>query len=282
MPVIGTNTAANTAIAYLNQNSAAESSALAKISSGSNITSASDDAAGLAISTTMKSDIAVLQQAATNTTNGESVLNTADGALSNISDVLTRMNALAASAQSGSSDASSLSDIQTEFSALATEVSNIATQTTFNGQSLLSTTNTDGTTSQFTSGSGATFLTGTSSSDTISVKLSDLTSMISGLSSLDVTTATGAAAAMTTLTSDIQSISSDRASVGAQLEQLQYTGDTISTSVTNLQSANSAIADVDLSSEQTTYTNEQTLTSAAVTALSEANAMQSELLKVLQ
>ncbi|MGA0601202.1 flagellin [Caulobacter sp. KR2-114] len=282
MPTISTNIAANTALAYLNQNSAAESAALAKISSGSNLTSAANDAAGLAISTNMKSDLAVLQQAATNTTNGESVLNTADGALSNISDVLTRMKALAAQAQSGSSDASSLSDIQTEFSALATEISNIATQTTFNGQALLSTTNADGTTSAFTSTLGATFLTGTSSSDTISVKLSDLTSMITALKGLDVTTGTGATTAMSTLTTDIQSISTDRASVGAQLEQLQYTGDTISTSITNLQSASSAISDVDLSAEQTTYTNEQTLTSAAVSALTEANAMQGELLKVLQ
>ncbi len=282
MSVIGTNIAANTALAYLNKNSAAESSALAKISSGSNITSASDDAAGLAISSNMKSDIAVLQEAATNTTNGESVLNTADGALSNISDVLTRMKALATEAQSGSSDASSLSDIQTEFTALATEVSNIATQTTFNGQSLLSTTNSDGTTSSFTSTSGATFMTGTSSSDTIAVKLTDLTSMISALSSLDVSSASGASAAMDTLTTDIQSVSTQRASVGASLEQLQYTGDVISTSITNLQAANSAISDVDLSAEQTNYTNEQTLTSAAVTALTEANQMQTELLKVLQ
>ena len=282
MPVIGTNTAANTALAYLNHNSAAESSALAKISSGSKITSAAADAAGLAISTTMKSDIAVLQQAATNATNGESVLTTADGALSNISDVLTRMKSLAAQAQPGSSDSSSLSDIQTEFSALASEVSNIASQTTFNGQSLLGTTNADGTTSAFTSGTGATFLTGTSSSDTISIKLTDLTSMITALSSLNVSTASGATSAMSTLTTDIQSISTQRASVGAQLEQLQYTGATITTSITNLQSASSAISDVDLSSEQVNYTNEQTLTSAAVTALTEANAMQSQLLKVLQ
>jgi flagellin len=282
MPAISTNVTANSANYYLNLNTAAESQALEEISSGSKITSAASDASGLAISTNMNSDAAVLEQASTNVTNGESVLNTADGALSNISDVLTRMKALAAEAQSGSSDASSLADIQTEFSALATEVANISTQTTFNGQSLLSTTNSDGTTSAFTSSSGASFLVGTDASDTITIQLSDLSSMATALSSLDVSTASGASAAMTALTTDIQSISTDRASVGAQLEQLQYTGDTISTSITNLQSASSAITDVDLSAEQTTYTNESTLTSAAVSALTEANQMQSELLKVLQ
>jgi flagellin len=282
MPAISTNVTANSANYYLNLNTAAESQALEEISSGSKITSAASDASGLAISTNMNSDAAVLEQASTNVTNGESVLNTADGALSNISDVLTRMKALAAEAQSGSSDASSLADIQTEFSALATEVANISTQTTFNGQSLLSTTNSDGTTSAFTSSSGASFLVGTDASDTITIQLSDLSAMATALSSLDVSTASGASAAMTALTTDIQSISTDRASVGAQLEQLQYTGDTISTSITNLQSASSAITDVDLSAEQTTYTNESTLTSAAVSALTEANQMQSELLKVLQ
>jgi len=70
--------------------------------------------------------------------------------------------------------------------------------------------------------------------------------------------------------------------VGAQLEELLYTGSVVSTSITNLQSASSAITSVDISAEETIYTNEETLTSAAVTAVSDANAMQSELLKVLQ
>jgi flagellin len=70
--------------------------------------------------------------------------------------------------------------------------------------------------------------------------------------------------------------------VGAQLEELLYTGSVVNTSITNLQSASSAITSVDISAEETTYTNAETLTSAAVTAVTDANAMQSELLKVLQ
>jgi len=276
MPVIGTNTAANTALQYLNKNSAAESSALAKISSGSRITSAADDAASLAISTNMKSDIAVLQQVTTNVANGEAVLNTADGALSNISDVLTRMKALATEAQSGSSDTTSLADIDAEYQKLLTEIGNISTQTTFNGVSLL-----DGS-SSYNTGTGVSFQTGTSSTDTLKVLLTTINASSMSISGTSLTTATLAATAMSALTSAIANVSTERAGVGADLSQLKYTGDTVATSTTNLEAANSALTDVDLSAEQTAYTNAQTLTSAAVTALTEANQMQQELLKVLQ
>ena len=276
MPVIGTNTAANTALQYLNKNSTAESSALAKISSGSRITSAADDAASLAISTNMKSDIAVLQQVTTNVANGQAVLNTADGALSNISDVLTRMKSLATEAQSGSSDATSLADIDAEYQKLLTEIGNISTQTTFNSVSLL-----DGS-GAYNSGTGVSFQTGTSSTDTLKVLLSTINASSMSISGTALTTATLAATAMSDLTTAIAKVSTERAGVGADLSQLNYTGDTVATSTTNLEAANSALTDVDLSAEQTAFTNAQTLTSAAVTALTEANQMQQELLKVLQ
>src|SRR5438552_18557570 len=101
MPAITTNTAANAAVRYLNMNSAQESSALSKLSSGSRITSASDDAAGLAISTRISSDVTTLQQAATNASQANAILQTADGGASNISDILARMKALASESDSG-------------------------------------------------------------------------------------------------------------------------------------------------------------------------------------
>jgi len=276
MPSISANTTANTAVSYLNANSMAESTAIDEISSGKDTTSAASDPAGEAISTTMNSDVTVLQQAATNASDGESVLNTASGALTNISDVLTRMQSLAAEAQSGSSSTASLADLNAEFTALISEVSNIANQTTFNGESLFTSS------SIYTSTSGATFLVGDSSTDTISVSLADLATLVTTISSLVVSSTTAASSAMTTLSTAIDGISTDQSQVGAQLEQLQYTGSVISTSITNLQSASSAITSVDISAEETIYTNEETLTSAAVTAVTDANNMQSELLKVLQ
>lgn len=137
MPVVATNTTANTAILYLNKNAAAESKSLAKLSSGSNIVSASDDASGLAISTTLQSDITVLNQAATNAQQAQSVLETVDGALSNIADILQRMKSLTAQSLSGSVDNASRAYIDAEYSQLISEIDGIVTSTTFNNTPLL-------------------------------------------------------------------------------------------------------------------------------------------------
>src|SRR3546814_16720436 len=96
MPVVTTNTAANSALRFLNQNSAAASSSVSKLSSGSRIVKASDDAAGLAVSTRLRSDVSVLKQASINASQGSSVLQVADGGLARIGDVLQRMKSLAA------------------------------------------------------------------------------------------------------------------------------------------------------------------------------------------
>jgi flagellin len=274
MPVISANTTANTAVAFLNANSTNESTAIEEISSGQDTTNAASDPAGMAISTGMNSDVAILQQAAINVTSGESVLNTASGALSNMSDIMTRMQSLAAEAQSGSSSTASLADLNAEFTSLIAEVSNIVNQTTFNGEPVLTTS--------ATYASGAVFLVGDTSSDTISLTLPAVATVASNIGSLAVTSVSSASAAMSELTTEINLLSTYQSSVGAQLEQLLYTGSVVGTTITNLQSASSAITSVDISAEETTYTNEETLTSAAVTAVSDANMMQSELLKVLQ
>src|SRR5690242_11275488 len=135
MPAINTNTAANSAVRYLNINSNQESDALSKLSSGSRITKASDDAAGLAISTRISSDVTTLQQAATNASHGVSVLQTADGGASNISDILQRMKALATESASGTVSDDDRAYINAEFTQLASEVDSIATGTRYNGQS---------------------------------------------------------------------------------------------------------------------------------------------------
>jgi flagellin len=275
MPVISTNTAANTALRYLNNNSAAQSESLAKLSSGSRIVSAKDDASGLAIATSMNADITVLNQAATNVTSGTSVLNTADGALSNIADILQRMKSLTAQAQSGSSSTDDLSYIDAEYQQLSSEIDDISSTTKFNGVSLLGT-------SAYTDGTGVDFLVGTSSTDTITVNLdaSDTTAL--GINGTAITSAATAATAMDSIDTAITQVSKSRANVGATLSRFEYRGDVISTSLENLQSAKSAISDVDIAAEQTNFTNAQTLTSAAIAALGQANSMSQSLLKLLQ
>jgi flagellin len=273
MPVISTNTAANSAVRYLNINAAQESSSLAKLSSGSKITQASDDAAGLAISTRISSDVTTLQQAATNASQATSILQTADGGASNISDILSRMKSLASESSSATVTDSSRAYLNSEFSQLTSEVDSIATGTRYSGQSLL-----DGT-SAFAS--GAAVLVGSSAADTITVTLTSLKASTLGIASLDISTQSGATAALTTLDTAIDTVSTARASIGAQESRFNFSASSISTQSQNLQSANSAITDVDIASEQAKLSSAEVKTQAAVSAESAANQMPQYLLKLL-
>jgi flagellin len=275
MPVISTNTAANSAVRYLNINAAQESSALAKLSSGSKITEASDDAAGLAISTRISSDVTTLQQAATNASQATSILQTADGGASNISDILARMKSLASESSSGTVTDSSRAYINSEFTQLTSEIDSISTGTRYSGQSLL-----DGS-SAFGSGGGVSILVGSSATDTITVAISSLTSTALGVNTLSVSTQSGATAALTTLDTAINSVSAARANIGALESRFNFSASSISTQSQNLQSANSAITDVDIASEQATLSSAEVKTQAAVSAESAANQMPQYLLKLL-
>ena len=274
MPVISTNTAANSAVHYLNINSAQESSSLAKLSSGSKINQASDDAAGLAISTRISSDVTALQQAATNASQATSILQTADGGASNISDILSRMKSLASESSSGTVTDSSRAYLQSEFSQLSNEIDSIAQGTRYSGQSLL-----DGTSSF--AGTGSKILVGSSSTDTITVTLSDLKSATLGTTALDVSTQAGATSALTTLDTAIDKVSSARASIGAQESRFNFSADSISTQSENLKSANSAITDVDIAAEQSKLSSAKVKTQAAVSAEAAANELPQYLLKLL-
>lgn len=273
MPAISTNSAANSAVRYLNINSAQESSALAKLSSGSRITSASDDAAGLAISTRISSDVTTLQQAATNASQATAILQTADGGASNISDILARMKSLASESASGTTTDSSRAYINSEFTQLTSEIDSIASGTRYSSQSLL-----DGS-SVFAS--GVSVLVGSSGSDTITITLTSLTASSLGVSSLDVSSLSDAASALDTLDTAIDTVSAARASIGAQESRFNFSSDSISTQTQNLQSANSAIKDVDIAAEQATLSSAEVKTQAAVSAESAANQMPQYLLKLL-
>ncbi|MGY3488788.1 flagellin [Bradyrhizobium sp. USDA 4011] len=273
MPAISTNTAANSAVRYLNINSMQESSALSKLSSGSRITSASDDAAGLAISTRISSDITTLQQAATNASQATSILQTADGGASNISDILARMKSLSSESASGTVTDSSRAYINSEFTQLKGEIDSIATGTRYSSQSLL-----DGS-SVFSS--GVAVLVGSTATDTITITLTSLTASSLGVTSLDVSTLSGATSALSALDTAIDSVSAARADIGAQESRFNFSADSISTQTQNLQSANSAIKDVDIAAEQATLSSAEVKTQAAVSAETAANQMPQYLLKLL-
>ncbi|HEX2525840.1 MAG TPA: flagellin [Geminicoccus sp.] len=138
MPLTGTtNTSANTALRYLTTNTAQASSSLAKLSSGSRIVKASDDAASLAVGTEIRADVSALRQASVNTAQASSLLQVADGGLAKISDILLRMKALAVQSQSGSLTDGERSFLDLEYQELVGEVGNITNQTKFNGAQLL-------------------------------------------------------------------------------------------------------------------------------------------------
>ena len=275
MPVISTNTSANSALRYLNQNSTEQTSALNKVASGSRITRASDDAAGLAVATKLQSDVAVLGQASTNASHASSILETADGGLSSMSDVLERMKVLCAESMSGAVGTTEKGYIQSEFDTLSTELDTIITTTTFNGTSLL-----DGT---YT----ADFLVGTQSTDTITTDLTaaDFTAVAglgTTLGALDLTTTTGSAAALDAVNGAIDDLAGARASVGAMESQFNYHSDQITSSETNLDAAQSAIMDCDIAEAQSEFSSAQVKTNAAIAALGQANSMPQQLLSLLQ
>lgn len=276
MPVIGTNTAANTALRYLNLNSAQESSSVAKLSSGSRITKASDDAAGLAVGIGLQSDVTVLQQASTNAAHGASVLQTADGGAARISDILQRMKTLAAQSLSGAVTDTERAYIDSEFQELVSEVDSIATGTRFNGESLL-----DGT-SDFSNGTGVSFLLGTdATTDVLTVNIDALDTTTLGLTG-DVTSQANATTAAAAIDAAVDLVLSARASIGAQMSRFDYRGQMIDTSIENLSSAESAIMDADVAEEQSNLTTSEVLTDASISALSHANDMSTRLSKLLQ
>jgi len=281
MPVVSTNTAANSALRFLNYNSAQSTSSVSKLASGSRIVKASDDAAGLAIGSRLQADVTVLKQAQINASQGASVLQVADGGLARIGDVLQRMKTLAAQSLSGVPTDDERAFINAEYQELINEIDGIAQTTRFNGESLL-----DGSSAQF--GGSVDFFVGTDASDVITVDLSaiatgasDFTSATLGLGT-GVDTAANAADAMDEVDAALDLISEARANVGALISRFEFRGQQIATSLENIDAAKSAIMDVDLAQEQSKLVSSQVLVQAAVSALSQANQIPQALLRVLQ
>ncbi len=278
MPVVATNTAANSALRFLNYNSSMATSSVSKLASGSRIVKASDDAAGLAIGTRLKADVTALTQAGINAAQGASVVQVADGGLGRIGDVLQRMKALAAQSLSGVPTDTERGFIDAEYQELISEIDGIAITTRFNGDSVL-----DGTVS------ATSYFVGTDVSDTITVNFTTLaataaafTAATLGVGTTDVATAGAAAAAMSAVDTAIDRVSEARATAGALISRFEFRGQQIATSLENIDAAKSSIMDVDLAAEQSKLVSTQVLVQAAVSAVSQANQIPQSLLRVLQ
>ena len=277
MPVVATNTAANSALRFLNYNSSMATSSVSKLASGSRIVKASDDAAGLAIGTRLKADVTALTQAGINASQGASVVQVADGGLARIGDILQRMKALAAQSLSGVPTDTERGFIDAEYQELVSEITAVATTTRFNGQSLLA-----------GSASASDYFVGTDVSDVINVDFGALAAATADFRAAAlgvnqaVDTAANAAIAMSAVDTAIDTISEARATAGALISRFEFRGQQIATSLENIDAAKSAIMDVDLAAEQSKLVSNQVLVQAAVSAVSQANQIPQSLLRVLQ
>ncbi len=278
---INTNIASLTAQKNLGRTQSALERSLATLSSGLRITRAGDDAAGLAISESLRAQIRGLQQAERNANDGISVIQTAEGALNEIANILIRMRELAVqSSSSGAVSNTERSFLNNEFSSLQSEITRIANATQFGGRTLL-----DGTLSG--TSNALTFQVGINNDSSVDrISLSVGNSTASGLSitssNAAVSTATSAQSALATIDSALTSVSTVRGDLGAAQNRLQSTINNLQSSVENLSAANSRIRDVDVAAETAALTRNQVLQQAGIAVLAQANVSSQAALSLLQ
>ena len=247
-----------------------------KLSSGYKINRAADDAAGLAISEKMRRQVRGLTQASANAQDGISMVQTAEGALNEVHDMLQRMNELAVKSANGSNQTEDRSYIQKEVKALQDEIDRVANTTTFNEQKLLDAAHT------FDLQVGAE----NTDNDKISVSLKALNAAglgvpSSGGSAVSVNTATNAKNAITAIKSAIKTLNEQRADLGAQQNRLEHTINNLDNVVENTQSAESAIRDTDMATEMVKFSNNNILAQAGQSMLAQANQSNQGVLSLL-
>jgi len=274
---IYSNTSSLTAQRNLSQTQKALAANVARLSSGMRINSAADDAAGLGISEKLKAQIRSMGQAERNANDGISLVQTAEGAMNETSGILIRMRELAMQAATDTVGTTEKGFLQTEFSALRSEIDRIANVTKFNGTSLLSAAGTI----TFQVG------TGTTSDDKITVSTVDMNVATFGasatnLSTLDISTASGASAALTAIDTAVSDLSSARSTFGAAENRLQTTVTNLQSARENLSAANSRIRDVDVAEESAAMARHNILAQAGVSVLAQANQMPSLALALLK
>jgi len=233
-----------------------------KLSSGLRINRAADDAAGLAISEGLKSDIRALEQASRNASDGISLVQTAEGALDEVSSILLRMKELAEQSLNGTLSDTERGYLNSEYTALSDEIDRIANSTEFNGIQLL-----DGT------GGSVNIQVGISTNtyDGIAVNLGTARDAATLGLAAGVDTAANATTAMGEIDTAIQNVSSARSDFGAVQNRLESSIRNINNTAENLSAANSRIRDVDVASETSRMTSYQILQQAGVSVLAQAN-----------
>ena len=268
--IINTNLPAQTASTQLMQSSTKLSASLARLSSGSKITSPADDSAGLAVSMKLNAQLARIDAATNNVGNAISFSQTQDGYIQKVNDAFSRMSELSVLAQDVTKTTDDRKLYQQEFTALGSYVNNVATKD-FNGVSLF-----DGNTLNVTTDSEAnTFaMSGINLAGTTYAAATDVTKS-------DITSIAGANTALTNVKAAISQLASDRANIGSNEESLTYYSAQLSSLKNNLSAANSRITDVDVAQESTNYAKYNILVQSGTAMLAQANSLPQSVLKLL-
>jgi flagellin len=282
MSVINTNVKSLVAQNAATVNNRSLSKAMEQLSTGKRISSAADDAAGLAISNKMSAQIRGLNQAVRNANDGISLLQTAEGATQEITNMLQRMRELAVQSANDSNTSTDRSALNAEVTALKSEISRIADNTEWNGMKLFTAANASA------GGIGAagnvTLQVGVdgSANNQITVQLDDIDSAALSLTSLTLATRSGATTALATLDTAIATIDTDRARFGATINRLTYAADNLANVSQNAQASRSRILDTDYAQTTTELARTQIIQQAATAMLAQANQAPQSVLSLLR
>ena len=292
MAVVNTNVNASIAQNALVKNERSMNTAMERLSTGQRINAAKDDAAGLAISSRMTSQIRGLDMAVRNANDAISMISTADGAMTEVSNMLQRMRELAVQSANGTTTADDRTYLNSEYQNLITEIERIAQNTQWNGRSIL-----QGDAGK-ASDSNVTFQVGANAGQTIGVNFGDIsqsggtefqTFEISAAGAGSFITATTTASALTTasaaltkIDSAISAVSTQRSTFGAAVNQLTYAIDNLASVKVNSEAARSRISDTDYAVETSELARTQIIQQAGTAMLAQANQLPQTVLALLQ
>jgi flagellin len=245
---------------------------LTELSTGLRLNSGSEDPAGISIANGLSANISALTQSSQNASNGVGLLQTADGALSQVTNLLNQAVTIATEAANGGLTTAQSTAANTEFQSILSEINQIGTTTNFNGVAVFSATAQTTFTSDGTSAGATTTstTTGALSSTTLSLNTDSLTST------------SAASTALTAITAAISSIAATRGAVGASVNQLNADSSIMNTEVTNLTSAQNNVQNADIGKTVANMTQYNVLEQTGMAALSQSNAAQQNVLKLLQ
>jgi len=274
MSVINTNISAIKAANASNSANKMLGTAMERLSTGKRINSAKDDAAGLAIATSMTAQIKGMSQGVRNANDGISLAQTAEGALSEVSNMLQRVRELAVQGASGTYQTSDRTAMQSEVTNLTQQIDDVLTNTKFNGNALFSKV----------TGTNKTFdiQTGANNGDKVTLTSTGIDGTKINAAALDVTTAALASTTITNVDSGLADVNATRASLGAGQNRLESAVNNLTNNVANLSDARSRIEDTDYSAETTQMAKAQILSQASTAMIAQANQSQQNVLSLLR